>query len=166
MGQTTAHRQTLATLTPADCLREYNDPSKVRTLTVSESTEFNHWLGSRFARIAGFVRVTPDPVEPAEIEHYWHKLGTILVSSNDNGSVWGSVTNTLFRAVHDADHLFNGLGFDLAGEIAAYKVARDCAPPAIDWILFSEIVLQAGSYFAAEQWQPQRLVYSSLHTLA
>jgi hypothetical protein len=83
----------------------------------------------------------------------------LRISTLYNNPAWCSTgVNLMFRAVHDYHHYCVGSGFTLKGEIAAYKYGvhryrEHCQKTGakfnrqVQALLYSEIVLQAATYF-------------------
>ena len=59
--------------------------------------------------------------------------------------LWNERTNWMARAVHDYDHVKEGAGFGLHGELMAYRTAARKAPQLAD-LYMSEIPLQAAAF--------------------
>lgn len=71
--------------------------------------------------------------------------------------------NIMFRAVHDAHHLQVDADFTLQGEIKAFQhVASLVHNVALKKLFFSEIVLQAATFYATGEFPEQRIVDSPL----
>lgn len=71
--------------------------------------------------------------------------------------------NIMFRAVHDAHHIMAGADFTLEGEIKAFQyIALLVRNNALRKLFFSEIVLQAGTFYATGTFPEQRIVDSPL----
>jgi ubiquinone biosynthesis protein Coq4 len=66
--------------------------------------------------------------------------------------------NAKFRAVHDWHHIIGGADDSMKGEILTYFIARESAPVATHWLLFSEIILQAATATHTGKFAPQKLV--------
>ena len=127
--------------------------------TTEERATFGNWLATQFNRIRGIVDFTSDEVSPEELMANYDLTGRLLISTAYNVHPhWLPVENAQFRAIHDWHHIQAGAGFDMAGEIKAYQHAAAHAPVALDWILFSEIVLQAAAAIHTGSFQRQKLV--------
>ena len=71
--------------------------------------------------------------------------------------------NFMFRAVHDAHHLSIGADFTLEGEIKAFQHAASLTHnETLKRFFFSEIVLQAATFYATGTFPEQRIVDSPL----
>lgn len=71
--------------------------------------------------------------------------------------------NIMFRAVHDAHHLHIDADFTLEGEIKAFQyVASLTHSHTLKKLLFSEIVLQAATFYTTGEFPEQRIVDSPL----
>lgn len=71
--------------------------------------------------------------------------------------------NVMFRAIHDYHHVLCGGDFTIDGEIKAFQhVCNLTQNPTLHKLFFSEIVLQAATYYATGSFPEQRIVDSSL----
>lgn len=71
--------------------------------------------------------------------------------------------NIMFRAVHDAHHLQVDADFSLEGEIKAFRhVASMTHSHTLKKLFFSEIVLQAATFYTTGEFPEQRIVDSPL----
>lgn len=71
--------------------------------------------------------------------------------------------NVVFRAVHDAHHLQVDADFTLEGEIKVFQhVASLTHSHTLKKLFFSEIVLQAATFYATGTFPEQRIVDSPL----
>ena len=71
--------------------------------------------------------------------------------------------NIMFRAVHDAHHIMAGADFSLEGEIRAFQyIALLVRNDTLRKLFFSEIVLQAATFYATGTFPEQRIVDSPL----
>jgi hypothetical protein len=71
--------------------------------------------------------------------------------------------NVMFRAVHDYHHVLAGADFTIGGEIKAFQhVARLTDNQTLKRFFFSEIVLQAATFYATGSFPKQRIVDSPL----
>jgi hypothetical protein len=120
---------------------------------------FTNWVLLNFARIQDKVIFSADEVPPEKLISTYEKTGSLLVSAAHNYHPhWLPVVNLKFRAVHDYHHVKSGAGFDLEGEFKTYEMARKSAPIEIDWILYSEIVLQTAATLKLGEFCRQKLV--------
>lgn len=127
--------------------------------TTAEFEAFSAWLDSRWQPIAHMVRFTPLQVDPTQLLIRWRNTSELLISTAYNDSPWlDRRSNARFRAVHDYDHIANGLGFDAQGEWGTLTKACETAPVSIHWILRSEIWFQAAAMLWFKSFQPQKLV--------
>jgi hypothetical protein len=117
------------------------------------------WIDAEIRPILERVWYTSQEVSP-EAFHSAHKSsGRLVISTAHNvHPFWGYAQNARLRAVHDWHHLQSGAGYDLPGEIQAFRYAQSRAPEAIHWILFSEIVLQAAAAIHFGRFLEQKLV--------
>lgn len=127
--------------------------------SAAELSALRQWIAAEFAAIPPKVRFTADDVPPELMTDVYRELGMLLISTAHNSHpLLTEQQNAQFRAVHDWHHVRAGAGFDMAGEIQAFKTAAQSAPMAIRWMLHSEIVLQAAACIATGKFQPQKLV--------
>jgi hypothetical protein len=72
--------------------------------------------------------------------------------------------NIMFRVVHDWHHVMCGGDFTLAGEIKAFQHACTLTQnDTLHRLFFSEIVLQAATFYATGMFPEQRIVDSPLY---
>lgn len=71
--------------------------------------------------------------------------------------LWDPVVNWKARAVHDWDHIQNGLDFSMEGEAGAFRVSA-ARMPGLAPLYLSEIALQAAVYNYYKAFDPQKLV--------
>lgn len=71
--------------------------------------------------------------------------------------------NIMFRAVHDAHHIIADADFSLEGEIKAFQhIASLTHNETLKRLFFSEIILQAATFYATGSFPEQRIVDSPL----
>lgn len=71
--------------------------------------------------------------------------------------------NIMFRSVHDAHHIIADADFSLEGEIKAFNhIASLTHNYTLKKLFFSEIVLQAATFYATGSFPEQRIVDSPL----
>lgn len=71
--------------------------------------------------------------------------------------------NIMFRAIHDAHHIIADADFTLEGEIKAFQyIAQLVRSNALRKLFFSEIVLQAATFYTTGEFPEQRIVDSPL----
>lgn len=83
----------------------------------------------------------------------------LSITTRNNQALLTPETNLQFRAVHDYDHLREGLNFSVWGEVKAAKVwCARVEDDAMQAFLFSEIVAQACAAVVSGSFAPQKYV--------
>ena len=127
--------------------------------TEAEKRILFNWLTSQFFSLPCRVEFVDEDVSPERMLAAYDSSETLVISTlHSEHPVLTPMQNWMFRAVHDHHHVSQGLGFDLAGELAAAEYAISTAPEAIHWILWSEIALQAGTAIHTGEFATQKLV--------
>lgn len=128
--------------------------------TDHELITLRRWIRSEFGQIGAPVCFQDADLDLPQTEALFAADGILRISTAHNAHPWLSFDeNAQFRAVHDWHHLQTGANSTLPGEHATFMHARKCAPRAIHWMLFSEIVLQAAACIATGAFAPQKLVH-------
>jgi len=127
--------------------------------TDREIAILNAWIEAEFRAIPVPVCFTAADVDLPQMLATLRSTGDLLISiaHNDHPFLEG-FTNAKFRAVHDWHHVVTGADSTFAGEFATFQHACKSAPAEIQWLLFSEIVLQAAACISTGRFQPQKLV--------
>ena len=127
--------------------------------SAAELSALNAWIDNQFLAIPCPVRFTVGEVSPELMLDIYYASGVLLISAAHNDSpILAPMANLKFRAAHDWHHVTAQAGFDLAGEVKAFKAAASSAPMVIRWLLHSEIVLQAAAAIANGHFQIQKIV--------
>jgi len=125
--------------------------------TDHELTTLNKWIESEFNSIPCKVKFWTGDITLAECKAEFNRTGILNISTAHNNHPYLSKSmNAKFRAVHDWAHLQMGADDSFAGEFSTWWANN--APDCIQWILFSEIVLQAAANITTGEFQPQKLV--------
>ena len=127
------------------------------TPTGAELLTLNNWIEKEFLSIPCIVKFWTGDVSLAECRAEFRKSGALNVSTAHNHHPCLSKSaNAKFRAIHDWAHITLGVDDSFHGEWATWK--NNNAPDSIQWMLFSEIVLQAATAIHTGQFYPQKLV--------
>ena len=127
--------------------------------TYAEKLYLDAWIETEYEAIKSRVRFTPSEVDPAQFLLRYENTSELLISTaNSEHPFLSKRQNARFRAVHDWHHIMMGFGFDIVGEYMAFEYAASIAPPAIHWILRSEIWFQAAAQSVTGIFQPQKCV--------
>ena len=127
--------------------------------TDRELAMLNAWIDAEFQVIPVPVHFTERELDLPQMLEILRTTGTLLISIAHNSHPFlEGFTNAKFRALHDWHHVVIGADSSFAGEFATFEHARKSAPAEIQWLLFSEIVLQAAACISTGQFQPQKLV--------
>jgi hypothetical protein len=125
--------------------------------TAAELLTFNDWIEKEFLAIPCLVKFWTGDVSLAECKAEFRKSATLNISTANNSHPYLSKSaNAKFRAVHDWQHIVLSADDSFEGEYATY--AHNTAPEPIQWILFSEIVLQAAAAIYSGKFPAQKLV--------
>jgi hypothetical protein len=111
--------------------------------TAAELLTLNNWIESEFKAIPCLVKFWTGDVSLADCKAEFTKSGTLNVS-------------TKFRAIHDWQHIVLSADDSFNGEFSTWW--NNNAPDSIQWILFSEIVLQAAAAIHTGKFPAQKLV--------
>ena len=136
--------------------------------SLEDQDYFAGWLEAEFAKVASMVRFTPREVDPAQLLIRYANTGQLLISSaNNQPAAWMTKQqNARFRAVHDWHHLQAAEPrFDWQGEVEALREACKTAPNQIQWILCSEVALQAAVAISTGFFPSQKTVMPPLNLL-
>lgn len=94
---------------------------------------------------------------------YQHNFRLRVYTGGTSSPLLSDQLNIMFRAVHDAHHLMIGADFTMEGEIQAFKHAASLVHNStLRKLFFSEIVLQAATFYATDAFPQQRIVDSPL----
>jgi hypothetical protein len=125
--------------------------------TSAELQALNAWIEKEFLAIPCLVKFWTGDISLAECKAEFRESATLNVSTAYNSHPYLSKSsNAKFRAVHDWAHITLGADDSFNGEYATYW--NNNAPECIQWILFSEIVLQAAAAIYSGEFQAQKLV--------
>jgi len=136
--------------------RAYQDgaacpPTPVELLTL------NDWIESEFTAIPCAVKFWTGDISLAECKAEFRNSATLNVSTAHNSHPYLTKSaNAKFRAVHDWQHIVLSADDSFNGEFATWW--NNNAPESIQWILFSEIVLQAAAAIYSGEFPTQKLV--------
>ena len=125
--------------------------------TAAELLTLNTWIESEFKAIPCLVKFWTGDISLADCKAEFIKSGTLNVSTAHNQHPYLTESaNAKFRAVHDWQHVILAADDSFEGEYATYW--HNNAPDSIQWILFSEIVLQASAAIHTGKFSAQKLV--------
>ena len=125
--------------------------------TGAELLALNNWLDKEFLAIPCAVQFWTGDVSLAECKAEFTKSGTLNISTAHNTHPYLTKSaNAKFRAVHDWHHIELGADDSFKGEWFTWEANN--APASIQWILFSEIVLQAAAAIYSGRFPVQKLV--------
>ena len=127
------------------------------TPSAAELQTLNNWIESEFSAIPCLVKFWTGDVSLADCKAEFTKSGTLNVSTAHNHHPHLTKSaNAKFRAVHDWHHIELGADDSFNGEFSTWW--NNNAPESIQWILFSEIVLQAAAAIHTGKFPAQKLV--------
>lgn len=127
--------------------------------TGAEKLYLDAWIEEQYEEIKGRVKFTPSEVDPAQFLLRYENTSELLISTaHSKHPFLTKRQNARFRAIHDWHHIMMGFEFNIVGEYMAFEYAASIAPPAIHWILRSEIWYQAAAQVMTGAFQPQKLV--------
>jgi hypothetical protein len=127
--------------------------------TPFELASFKTWIHSEFDAIPCQVKFWTGDISLAECKAAFAKHGTLNISTAHNSHPYLTASqNARFRAIHDWHHIIVGADDGLSGELATYLYAENRAPKSIQWMLFSEIALQAAAAIHTGKFPAQKLV--------
>jgi hypothetical protein len=125
--------------------------------TGAELLALNTWIESEFKAIPCAVKFWTGDISLAECKAEFRNSATLNVSTAHNSHPYLSKSaNAKFRAVHDWQHIVLSADDSFNGEFSTWW--NNNAPESIQWILFSEIVLQAAAAIYSGEFQAQKLV--------
>lgn len=125
--------------------------------TAAEISDLISWIDREFSRIPCLVRFWDGDITLSECKTEFSRTGILNISTAHNEHPYLSHSqNARFRAIHDWQHILLGADDSFEGEFATWQ--HNNAPQSIQWILFSEIVMQAAAYFYFGDFQPQKFV--------
>ena len=126
-------------------------PSRAELLTL------NTWIEQEFLAIPCVVKFWTGDISLAECKAEFKKFATLNISTvHNNHPHLTKSANAKFRAVHDWHHIELGADDSFNGEWLTWEANN--APNSIQWILFSEIVLQAAAAIYSGKFLAQKLV--------
>jgi hypothetical protein len=112
--------------------------------TAAELSALNSWIESEFNSLPCKVQFWTGDVTLAECRAAFNISGVLNISiANNSHPYLTKSANAKFRAIHDWAHIELGADDSFNGEWATWE--NNNAPDSIQWILFSEIVLQAAA---------------------
>lgn len=125
--------------------------------SAAELDTLNAWIDSEFNSLHCNVRFWTGDVTLAECRAAFNRSGVLNISTANNFHPYLSKSaNAKFRAVHDWHHIELGADDSFKGECFTWEANN--APESIQWVLFSEIVLQAAAAIHTGLFLPQKLV--------
>jgi len=125
--------------------------------TSAELLTLNDWIESEFRAIPCAVKFWTGDVSLAECKAEFRNSATLNVSTAHNSHPYLSKSaNAKFRAIHDWQHIVLSADDSFNGEYDTWW--NNNAPESIQWILFSEIVLQAAAAIYSGKFPAQKLV--------
>jgi hypothetical protein len=115
------------------------------------------WIEAEFEGIPCGVKFWTGDISLAECRTEFCKTGVLNISTAHNQHPYLSKSaNAKFRAIHDWQHIVLSADDSFSGEFTTWWYNQ--APESIQWMLFSEIVLQAAAAIHYGEFQPQKLV--------
>ena len=125
--------------------------------TPTELLTLNDWIESEFRAIPCAVKFWTGDISLAECKAEFRKSATLNISTAHNSHPYLSKSaNAKFRTIHDWQHIVLSADDSFDGEYTTYW--NNNAPESIQWILFSEIVLQAAVAIHSGEFPAQKLV--------
>jgi len=122
-----------------------------------ELDSLNSWIDREFNSLPCKVQFWTGDVTLAECRAAFNNSGVLNISiANNSHPYLTKSANAKFRAIHDWAHVELGADDSFNGEWATWE--NNNAPDSIQWILFSEIVLQAAAAIHFGEFQAQKLV--------
>jgi len=123
----------------------------------AELHALNDWIEREFSLIPCKVQFWTGDVTLAECRAAFNSSGVLNISiANNSHPYLTKSANSKFRAIHDWAHIELGADDSFNGEYSTWE--NNNAPDSIQWILFSEIVLQAAAAIHFGEFQAQKLV--------
>ena len=127
------------------------------TPSAAELLTLNNWIESEFKAIPCAVKFWIGDISLAECKAEFRNSATLNISTAHNSHPYLSKSaNAKFRAVHDWQHIVLSADDSFEGEFSTWW--DNNAPESIQWILFSEIVLQAAAAIYSGEFPTQKLV--------
>jgi len=146
-------------LSPVDRLASAFLTGEAVEPTARELSLLNAWIDSQFRQIPVIVRFTGTDVDLPTMIANFETTGELLISiANNFHPFLEGFQNAKFRAVHDWHHLVVGADSTFKGEVATFKHAAMQAPREMQWMLFSDIVLQAATAISTGEFADQKFV--------
>lgn len=125
--------------------------------TATELDTLNSWIESEFKAIPCAVKFWTGDISLAECRAEFRKSATLNISTAHNSHPYLTKSaNAKFRAIHDWQHIVLSADDSFNGEFSTWW--NNNAPESIQWILFSEIVLQAAVAIHTGKFPAQKLV--------
>ena len=125
--------------------------------SAAELLTLNNWIESEFKAIPCAVKFWTGDISLAECKAEFRNSATLNVSTAHNSHPYLTKSaNAKFRAVHDWQHIVLSADDSFNGEFSTWW--NNNAPESIQWILFSEIVLQAAAAIYSGKFPAQKLV--------
>lgn len=127
------------------------DPTEVELSTL------NGWINSEFKSLWFPVQFISAEISLDECKQLFKNSGVLFISSlHNNSKILTCEQNLKFRAIHDYSHILLGADSTFEGEWDVWF--HNDAPDSIQWILHSEIVLQAAVTVHTGSFPVQKLV--------
>lgn len=133
-------------------------------------SEAGEWFKARAAALATAVDITRietgQPYANGDEQIADLDAGRFTVTAeHSEHPVWGVDTNVAFRICHDIDgHYAARSGFDVLGELQAFRAQAFVTPQRFLPVLFCESLLQLASTVVNGEFPPQRIVQVPLAT--
>ena len=125
--------------------------------TAAELDTLSSWIDGEFNSLPCEVQFWTGDITLAECRAAFNTSGVLNISIANNAHPYLTKSaNAKFRAIHDWAHIELGADDSFKGEYSTWE--NNNAPDSIQWILFSEIVLQAAAAIHCGEFQAQRLV--------
>ena len=127
--------------------------------TKDEINGLHSFIVNQYDQLPVLCRFVPEEVTPEAMIHHHKTTGELIISTLYTDHPYlNADQNCMLRAVHDWHHLSQGFGFDFIGELSAATYIVSLAPKYIQWMLFSEVALQAAASIYTGEFQPQKMV--------
>lgn len=125
--------------------------------TANEIHTLNSWIDKEFSALPCKVNFWTGDISLAECRNAFSHTGILNISTaNSEHPYLTKAANARFRAIHDWAHICLGADDSFAGEFSTWW--NNTAPKSIQWILFSEIVLQAAAAIHYGDFQQQKFI--------
>lgn len=125
--------------------------------TKAELSTLNGWIDSEFKSLWFPVKFISAEISLDQCKQLFKDSGVLFISSlHNNSQILTFEQNLKFRAVHDYAHIVLGVDSTFEGEWEVWF--NNDAPDSIQWILHSEIVMQAAATVHTGSFPVQKLV--------